>query len=169
MLCESRRWPLLPLGKNINESEELPPTSDTLGHHIRRENYQTYLWKQALVPMQTLPSPDENGWKLEEDRLVLVLMSKDSGPNSIIELTTSHCQQSACAWNCFCEVNNLFFTEACIGHTCMADVDFQNARKKQATSISKDPIEANRTEREREQFVKKQKKNYFNFHKKLKL
>ena len=115
--------------------EELPPTVDSLGYHITQANYQTYVWKQAILSMLTLPSPDGNGQKLEEDKLVPVLMSKYSAPKSIIELTTCHCNQSARAWNCSCEVNSLSCTEACM---CTADENCHNPWNEQATSISED-------------------------------
>ena len=34
-----------------NKSEELPPTVDSLSHHIRQANYRTYVWKQAILSM----------------------------------------------------------------------------------------------------------------------
>lgn len=118
-----------------NKSEELPPTSDSLGHHIKQANYQTYVRRKALVPLQTLPSPDGNGWKLKVDRLVPVLISIESMSKSIIELTTCRCSKSTFTQNCSCKVNNLSCTEAC---TCMADEDCQNMQNEQVTSIFED-------------------------------
>ena len=79
-----------------NNSEKLPLTVDNLGHHNTQANYQTCVWKQAILSMVTLPLPDGNGYKLEEDSLVPVLMSKYSAPKSIIELTTRHYSFSMC-------------------------------------------------------------------------
>ena len=132
-----------------NKSEELPPTVDSLGHHIRQANCQTYVWKQATLSMlchafcvsmlchavpfcAMLPPPDGSGLKLEEDRSVPVLISKYSAPKSIIELRTYHCSQSGCAWNCSCEVNSLSCTEACM---CMADENCHNPWNQQASGI----------------------------------
>ena len=50
-----------PFCQKNNKSEELPPTVDSLDHHIRQANYQIYVWKQAILSMLTLPSPDGNG------------------------------------------------------------------------------------------------------------
>ena len=44
-----------------NMTEELPPTVDSLGDQITLANYHTYVWKQAILSMLTLPSPDGNG------------------------------------------------------------------------------------------------------------
>ena len=57
-------------------TDNLPPTSDCLSHHIKRANFQTYIWNTALCPMQNLPSPDGLWWKLENDVLQPVLVTK---------------------------------------------------------------------------------------------
>ena len=44
-------------------SESLPPTSNSLRHHIEGANYQAYVWKHCLNATQQLPSPVSNGWK----------------------------------------------------------------------------------------------------------
>ena len=68
--------------------------------------------------MQNLPSPDGLGWKLENDVLQPVLMTKNSTPQGIAELTTCGCEKSKCLRNCSCKSSNLPCTEAC---ACMAD------------------------------------------------
>ena len=55
--------------------------------HIRRATYQTYIWRNACIPLLNLPSPVENGgWKYEDDHLVQHLMTQDPEPKEIIEL-----------------------------------------------------------------------------------
>ena len=39
--------------------EELPPTSDALACHVKRANYQCFIWKQACKVNLELPSPVE--------------------------------------------------------------------------------------------------------------
>ena len=41
---------------------QLPPTSDSLLQHIKRANYQAYVWGKALVPLQDLPTLAGDGW-----------------------------------------------------------------------------------------------------------
>ena len=48
-------------------SEKLPPTSDALYMHIRRVNYQTYIWKSSTEPIMDLPSPLDGGWTSDKD------------------------------------------------------------------------------------------------------
>ena len=43
------------------KSEELPPTSDCLSHHIKRAIFQAFIWKRALVPLQNVSSAEGNG------------------------------------------------------------------------------------------------------------
>ena len=43
------------------KSELLPPTSDSLGLHLKRANYQAFVWRNSLVAMQELPSPEYQG------------------------------------------------------------------------------------------------------------
>ena len=74
----------------------LPPTSDSLQQHIKRANYQAYIWRKALVARQGLPSPDGHGWRVEDNALCPVLMTKLPAPASILELTNCQCL-SQCA------------------------------------------------------------------------
>lgn len=74
----------------------LPPTSDSLQQHIKRANYQAYMWRKALVARQGLLSPDGHGWRVEDNALCPVLMTKLPAPASILELTNCQCL-SQCA------------------------------------------------------------------------
>ena len=48
------------------KSEELPSTSDSLSHHIKRANFLACVWNRALDLFQNMPLPAGNGWKLED-------------------------------------------------------------------------------------------------------
>ena len=122
-------WYLLFCQKN-KKSEELPPTSESLSHHIKRANIQVHIWNKALVAMQNLPSPDGCGWKMEGDNLVPVLMTKN-----IVELTACRCKKSACRRNCSCKLSNLPCKDACL---CMVDDECQNPKNDVATCVSGD-------------------------------
>ena len=65
------------------KSEDLPPTSECLSHHIKRANFQAFDWNRALVPLQNLPSPDEHRWKLENGKLFPVLMTRSPAPEGM--------------------------------------------------------------------------------------
>ena len=108
------------------KNESLPPTSDSLSHHINRANYQAYVWKKSLCKEPDLPSPEGNGWEKENGRLIPTLMSKDPAPTSLLELTICKCSRSACKRNdlCQCKANCILCTEACL---CKNDENCQNS------------------------------------------
>ena len=47
--------------------EKLPPCEDVLRLHIRRANYQAYIWRQSLASQQHQADPLENGWCLDDE------------------------------------------------------------------------------------------------------
>lgn len=110
MFCQSKQ-----------KSELLPATSDSLTLHLKRENYQAFVWRNLLVTMQELPSPENHWWALEDEALKPVLMNKDPAPRSILELTTCNYKNSECRSRCPCNMNGWSCTEACF---CMADIEF---------------------------------------------
>ena len=68
-------------------SESLPPTSNSLYHPIERANYQAYVWKTSTTPLQQLPSHVDNGWiDAESGSLDPKLMSQDPAPKGLLEL-----------------------------------------------------------------------------------
>jgi len=109
----------------------LPPTCDSLQQHIKRSNYPAYVWRNALIARQNLPSPDGHGWKLENDMLHPILMTKSAAPESILELTSCGCLKSSCTRNCSCSSNGLACTESC---KCMAEENCHNPNKGTTTS-----------------------------------
>ena len=119
--ADELRYLLFCLKKQKNEM--LPPTSESLLQHVKRANYQTYIWRHLLDAMQDLNSPDEHGWEKEEDILKPVLMTKERAPKSLLELTTCQCKKSECRTNCSCNNAGLSCTESCV---CMADERCQN-------------------------------------------
>ena len=109
-------------------SEGLPPTSNSLRHHIERANYQTCVWKRCLNATQQLPSPVNNGWKKVDGVLEPLLMTKDPEPKGLLELTTCRCAKSFCRRDelCPCKAHEMPCTEACL---CMNDESCQNPHK----------------------------------------
>ena len=109
------------------KNESLPPTADSLLHHIKRANYQSLIWRKALVAEQMLDSPTGNGWEHDkEGNLVPVLMNKPTAPNAILEFVTCKCSKSSCRKNCSCAKQELPCTEACL---CLGDDDCENEYK----------------------------------------
>ena len=78
------------LKKNSNP-ENLPPTEDALIQYIRRVSYQVFIWKNAIHPMNNMPSPVGNGWKKQDGYLVPNYLTKDHSPKNIENLMTCKC------------------------------------------------------------------------------
>ena len=72
-------------------SESLPPTSDSLHFHIERFRNQAHVWRRALVATQDLLSPVGHGWKSYDDQLYPMLMTKGPALASLMELTCCPC------------------------------------------------------------------------------
>ena len=108
------------------KNEGIPPTHDSLVHHLERSNYQTLVWKKkTLNAMQALPSPTESGWEMINESLRPNLMTQYSAPKGSVELTTCNCKTSACGGAlCICRRNEISCTESC---SCMADESCMNS------------------------------------------
>ncbi|KAI8479718.1 hypothetical protein Bbelb_425210 [Branchiostoma belcheri] len=116
-------------------SEALPPTSNSLFHHIGRANFQTFVWKRCVQAMQELPSPVNNGWRAVDNILEPVLMSCDPAPASLLQLTTCRCtSRSACKRDdrCPCNGHEMPCTESC---HCMNDDECQNPYRQSTTEV----------------------------------
>ena len=110
------------------KSESLPPTTDSLYHHIERCNYQAFVWKRSMEAIQALPTPSGNGWKLQNGNLEVLLMSKEPAPKGLLELTVCKCKKSGCKRSdiCPCKANEMTCTEACL---CMSGDECGNPFK----------------------------------------
>ena len=61
------RYKVFCKSKNM-QSHQLSPTRAALANHLKRANYQTFLWKHALEPHMD-QDPDGQGWQLKEGQL----------------------------------------------------------------------------------------------------
>ena len=100
------------------KNEMLPPTSDCLLQHLKRSNYQAFVWRHALEAMQDLEPPGCHRWVRDGELLAPLLITKAPAPESLLELTTCKCKTSACLQNCSCNNTGLACTEGCY---CIAD------------------------------------------------
>ena len=65
----------------------LPPCSSTLCLHTRRANYQAYIWRNSHNQFVNIPSPVNNGWKLDEaGDLIVDWTSGDVLPQQLVDL-----------------------------------------------------------------------------------
>ena len=108
--------------KNLS-GDRLPPTLDALIFHLRRANYQTFIWKSASVPVLNLPSLIENGWHIVDGKFCEELIFHSSVPDSIVELTRCKCKKGCKTNSCSCKRANLVCTDSC---SCNNNDDCEN-------------------------------------------
>eukprot|EP00794_Sanderia_malayensis_P004496 gene4496-5094_t len=87
--------------KKKQKNQMLPPTSHSLLQHLKRVNYQTFIWRMALTAIQNLPDPENHGWVRDGPSLKPVYMTKEPALSSLLELTACTCK-SGCQRNCSC-------------------------------------------------------------------
>ena len=49
--------------RKFTETEDLPPTSDSLSQHVKSANFQTLIWKSALDNNAPVENPIGHGWE----------------------------------------------------------------------------------------------------------
>ncbi|KAL9975996.1 hypothetical protein ACROYT_G013225 [Oculina patagonica] len=87
-------------GKNV-QSHQLPPTSAALRYHLKRANYQVFLWKKALQP-GIEQEPVSHGWKLKEGRHEIVWTDLAPSPQVVMETVCCGCRGIRQTRRCSC-------------------------------------------------------------------
>ena len=96
--------------------DNLPPTQNALIQHLKRSNYQAYIWRQSLHTTQDIPSPGGNGWILKDQYLIPVLITQDAVPSNYVDLASCGCKSTGfrCRTrHCMCKKNRLRCTRGC--------------------------------------------------------
>ena len=96
--------------------ETIPPTQDVLLQHCKRVAYQAGIWTTSNLVEQQTPSPEENGWTLDEDtkswRPVWTTLPVAS--KACTELVKCSCRSvKGCGARCSCNKANWKCTELC--------------------------------------------------------
>ena len=73
----------------------LPPCYDSMLTHLKCCNYQSYIWKSALIAQ--LDIPVGYGWPMTDSKLTPKLMTQAAAPKELDELTVCQYKQSKCA------------------------------------------------------------------------
>ena len=94
------------------QSHQLPPTSAALKNHLKRANYQAYIWKQALQPRIDERAVN-HGWKLRDGRLEIIWTDLQPAPEAVMELVCCGRRGTCQTRRCSCVGNGLACTEAC--------------------------------------------------------
>ena len=95
--------------------EMMTTTSDALGLHTLRANYQTLIWRKAHEPKLDIAEPlDLGGWKVDEGKLRPVLMTLPPVPKSCRDIIFCGCEKG-CVKNCGCRKGKepMYCTPAC--------------------------------------------------------
>ena len=123
--------------KNMS-GDRLPPTLDALVFHLRRANYQTFIWKSACVPVLNLPTPIENGWQIVDGKFCEEHMLQSSVPEAIVELTRCKCTKGCKTKSCSCKRANLVCTDSC---SCNINDDCENTNYYRACESDEEDTE----------------------------
>ena len=104
--------------QKIVSGDRLPQTLDVLVFHLRRVDYQTFIWKSACVPVLNLPSPIGNRLQMKGLKFYEEFMLNSSVPDAIVELTRYKCKKGCktnssfwkranlvCRYSCLCNIN----------------------------------------------------------------
>jgi hypothetical protein len=99
--------------KNLS-SEKLPPTEDAFVLHLKRANYQAYIWIHALQPLLRLPSLIGNGWKRDESGGVVPhQMTRPAAPEAFLVFVKCGCQTGCYTLRCKCHKESMLCSDAC--------------------------------------------------------
>ena len=98
-------------GKNV-QSHQLPPTRFALQYHLKRANYQAFLWKKALQA-RIDQEPVNHGWQLKEGRFEIFWTDLVPAPQVVMELVYCGCRGTCQTMRCSWVGNSLPCTEAC--------------------------------------------------------
>ena len=96
-----------------SDSSQLPPTHDALLLHIRRCNYQTAIWRRALVPCPQVLGPNNHGWSVEDGSVNIMWMTQPPAPPDVLKLISCRCSTGCTSQRCSCVRANLPSTDAC--------------------------------------------------------
>ena len=105
------RYKMFCKGKNL-QSHQLPPSSAALVNHLKRANFQAYLWKHALDQNINV-IPNGQGWRTKNNCLEIDWTDQPPAPDAVMALVCCGCKGKCKTRRCSCVNNNLSCTEAC--------------------------------------------------------
>jgi len=99
------------------QSHQLPLTESALLHHLKRANYQRYIWKNALQATIPMQEPEGEDWKVKDGHLEIVWTDLPLAPGGAIKLLGYGCKETCVTRRCSCLKNELPYTEALVRKT----------------------------------------------------
>ena len=100
-------------GKKNIQGKKLPPTEDAFHLHLLRCAYQLLIWRQAIVPMATLPDVTTHGYERCTGLLQPQMMSQSPAAPELLNDLVCDCLPGGCAMECSCLANQQPCTAAC--------------------------------------------------------
>lgn len=97
---------------------QLPPCADALTQHLKRANFQAYVWKQALVAQPVLPSPSEHGWSLDHSSVSITWGLLPPAPPELMKIIRCSCTTGCSSRRCSCVQSSISCTGACQCNNC---------------------------------------------------
>lgn len=120
------------ISKDINETryklfcisspseQNLPPTKDVLREHCKRCNYQAAIHRKCFEQYISAPSPTDQGWKMEDGKLVLNWSTMGQVPAELLKFIHCGCRTGNCdKGRCSCLDDKLPCTDYCKCSTTM--------------------------------------------------
>lgn len=94
--------------------DQLPPTRHTFLLHLKRANYQAYMWKHGDMPEIKPENIAEHGWEMTQTGCTIVYSEKEAAPKNIASLTACGCLSSQCRINsCSCRKKGIVCIDSC--------------------------------------------------------
>ena len=78
--------------RQTTDVTKLPPCHDSVVLHIKRANYQTAVWKRALMREMNAPSPHGNGWIVNRNDITISWMSQPYAPPQVLDIVKCSCK-----------------------------------------------------------------------------
>ena len=91
--------------------ENLPPASSSLKQHIKRSQYQAFVWID-LNAIQNIPNPNEWGWDETNDGFVPFWSELPELSKASRQIICCGCKKS-CSGRCKCKIADLPCTKLC--------------------------------------------------------
>ena len=118
-------------GTKTAHAQQLPPTQDEFQKHVKCWNYQSYVWKQALVSNPDISCPSGHEWLLRDDLSKIHWMENMPAPESVLKMRVCECRKSACTNTCQCRILRLECTNLCKGSgSCNNETETNNIESK---------------------------------------
>ena len=100
--------------KKNKSLENLPPTQDALLQHARRAVFQENIWTTSLQNIQNVPTPEDWGWRKQENNWKPIWMTLPEAARACSELIKCVCKSTrGCSSHCRCTKAGLSCTELC--------------------------------------------------------